>query len=223
VTPEDFPRRSPVYRRLVDAGATFVERYGAAAASTFPGDRSPPPPVGLADLSPLRRLGFKGRGAFAWLNAQGLAVPEANNRTARTGGILVLRLGDNEALVLDAVDTPDPRIESVMAAAAPAKVYPVPRADTHAWFLVTGPAAPELFATLCGVDLRPHRFDDGAIAQTSIARLPSVVAHDDRGGKPAYHVLADWASAHYLWDCLTEAMATFDGRLLGLADLAVAK
>ncbi len=31
----------------------------------------------------------------------------------------------------------------------------------------------------------------------------------------AYHLLADSASALYLWDCLVEAMAEFDGAVVG--------
>ena len=34
--------------------------------------------------------------------------------------------------------------------------YPVPRQDSHAWFMITGDAAPEMFAKICGVDCRPQ-------------------------------------------------------------------
>ena len=77
--------------------------------------------------------------------------------------------------------------------------------------------AAQMFAKLCGVDLRPGKFADGAIAQTSLARMNAVVIRDDRGGALAYHLLGDSASAAYLWDCLTDAMAEFDGRPVGLA------
>ena len=74
-----------------------------------------------------------------------------------------------------------------------------------------------MFAKLCGVDLRPAKFPDLAIAQTSVAWLSAIVLRDDRGGTPAYHLLADSAAAAYLWDCLVDAMAEFDGRPAGLA------
>ena len=98
--------------------------------------------------------------------------------------------------------------------------YPLPRLDSHAWFLVTGEHAPAMFAKICGVDLRPEKFDDLAIAQTSIARITAIAIRDDRGGYPAYHLLCDSASANYFWDCLLDAMAEFDGRPVGLAALA---
>ena len=94
--------------------------------------------------------------------------------------------------------------------------YPVPRAHTHAWFLVTGEHGTAMFAKICGVDLRPQRFDKGQVAQTSVARLTGTVIRDDRGGVPAFHLLADSASAAYLWDCLLDAMAEFAGAPVGL-------
>ena len=94
--------------------------------------------------------------------------------------------------------------------------YPVPRRDSHAWFLLTGAEAAALFAKLCAVDLRPAKFAHLSVAQTSVARLSAIVIRDDQGGTPAYHLLADSASAEYLWDVLLDAMAEFDGRAVGL-------
>ena len=74
-----------------------------------------------------------------------------------------------------------------------------------------------MFAKLCGVDLSPGKFDDLAIAQTSIARVSGIIIRDDRGEQLAYHLLCDCALAAYLWDCLVDAMIEFNGRLVGLA------
>ncbi len=41
------------------------------------------------------------------------------------------------------------------------------------------------------------------------------MVRDDRGAVPAYHLLANSAAAEYLWDCLLDAMAEFDGRPAG--------
>ena len=60
----------------------------------------------------------------------------------------------------------------------------------------------------------------GALAQTSIARLNGIVARADLGETLAYHLLADSASASYLWAVLTDAMAEFEGRPVGLAALS---
>jgi len=97
--------------------------------------------------------------------------------------------------------------------------FPMPRDETHAWLAVTGAHAAAMFAKICGVDLRPRAFPQGRVAQTSIARLNGVIVRDDRGGVPLFHLLADCAAAEYLWDCLLDAMAEFDGRPVGLTTL----
>jgi sarcosine oxidase subunit gamma len=98
--------------------------------------------------------------------------------------------------------------------------FQVPRRDSHAWLHLSGPQVPALFAKICGVDLRPKAFADLAIAQTSVARLSAIVIRDDRGGStPQFHLLADSASAIYLWDSLVDAMAEFAGSIAGYASL----
>ena len=228
VQPAQFKRRSFVTRKLVAAGANFGALSDAAVALDFgdpDGEAAAARRLGLADLSPLPRVGFKGTGTPAWLAGQGLDVPEESNRATRQDdGALAARLSPGEVLVLDALSGTGGWPERLAAAWAAEPLpppeprgFPVPRAETHAWFLVTGNESAAMFAKLCGVDLRPARFDHGEIAQTSVARLTGAVIRDDRGGVPAYHLLADGASAAYLWDCLTDAMAEFDGAPVGLS------
>lgn len=228
--PTDRPRRSFVYRALLSAGARFGEENGCAVAMDF-GDAAAEQAaacrLGLADLSPMPRTGFKGKGTADWLAAQGVRVPtESNRAVAQGGGALAARLAPGEVLILGTLAGADDLPAHLNAAWASAPVqpkeprgFPVPRVDSHAWFLLTGACAPAMFAKLCGVDLRPGKFPVGHIAQTSIARLSGIVIRDDKGGLPAYHLLADSASAGYLWDCLRDAMGEFDGKPIGLRAL----
>lgn len=219
--PSDFQRRSFVYRRLEAAGCTWRDRNGAAVAASFPGRAGAAGVVGLADLSPLVRWGVKGAGAVDWLQREGWRVPELNNCAERMDdGTLVARLADGEALLLDNPAEASARLRGLMEAEMLPRCYGVSRADSHLWFRLSGTMGPECLAKVCGVDLRLHRFADLAVAQTSLARLSAVIVREDRSGIPAFHILADSASALYLWDCLTDAMAEFDGRLLGLNDLS---
>ena len=218
VQPEQFARRSFVYRRLTAAGARFTELDGAAVAKCYAAEGNAAR-LGLADLSPLDRAGIKGRGTFAWLGEGGLPAPEANNRAARhEAGGLVARLADNEALLLRGLDG-DADWISGLDLPQGRDAYPAPRRDSHAWFLVTGTDAAACLAKLCGVDLRAHKFADLAVAQTSLATISAIIIRDDRGRAPAYHLLADSASSPYLWDCLIDAMAEFDGGPVGLRAL----
>lgn len=70
-----------------------------------------------------------------------------------------------------------------------------------------------MMAKLCAVDLRPHRFTDLCAAQTSVARLNSIVLRADTANQLTYHLLADSASAVYLLACLIDSAAEFGGRL----------
>lgn len=227
VQPTDFPRRSFVYRTLVEAGARFTQINAAAVAEDFGAPEAEAGiarRMGLADLSPLPRTGFKGKGTAAWLSAQGVDVPGESNRAARQkDGALALRLAPGEVMILGDVagqsSLPAKLNEAWQSEPLPPATprgFPLPREETHAWFLATGACAPAMFAKLCAVDLRPQSFPDGEIAQTSVAKMTGTIVRDGRGG-PAFHVLADSASATYLWTCLIDAMAEFGGGPVGLS------
>jgi len=142
----------------------------------------------------------------------------------QSSGVLAARLAPSELLLLGDLSGEPAPLDSLAAAwrAEPVppqspRGYLLPRQHSHFWFLVSGERAAAMFAKLCGVDLRPGKFANGQIAQTSLARMNAVVIRDDRGDILAYHLLGDSASAEYLWDCLIEAMAEFDGAAVGLA------
>ena len=227
--PTEFSRRGFLDRKLAEAGAIFDTQTKAALALEF-GDREAELKavrhLGLADLSILPRTGFKGAGTLAWLAEQGLGLPKESNRATRQiGGEVVARLAPNEILILGCLSginggLPESLEASWTALPLPPTAprgYPLPRGDSHGWFFVSGAHAPTMFAKLCGVDLSPGKFDDLAIAQTSIARVSGIIIRDDRGEQLAYHLLCDCALAAYLWDCLVDAMIEFNGRLVGLA------
>jgi len=229
--PAHFPRRSFVYRQVIKAGPTFDPLSDSAIVLDFghpDAEAEAARGLGLADLSPLPRAGFKGAGTIEWLAGKKLAVPEESNRAVRQkNGALAARLAPAELLVLGGLGSNVGSLPVTLSAAwaaepvppATPRGYPVPRQDSHAWFLLTGESAAAMFAKLCAVDLRPGKFDDLAIAQTSVARLSAIVTRDDQGATPAFHLLADSASAGYLWDVLLDAMVEFDGKLIGLTAL----
>lgn len=224
LAPADRPRRSPLYRTLAATGAAFAPVGDGTIAESFgPQDDAVARVLGLADLSPLPRAGWKGRGALAWLAGQGIAGLETDNRAAaQASGILAARLAPTEAVLLGALDGESADLDRLSAAwdiETAGLCFPVPRMDSSFRFAVTGDHAAAMFAKLCGVDLRSKSFADLAIAQTSLARMNAILIRRDRGGVPAFDVLGDWASAEYLWACLIDAMAEFGGRPVGRAAL----
>jgi sarcosine oxidase subunit gamma len=229
VSPTAAPRRSFVHRVLQQAGARFARiddgtiaiDFGKTAEAEIEQARG----IGIADLSVLPRTGFKGVGTVEWLTAQGLSIgPDTNRAYPQAGGELAARLAPAEIFLLDGLGGGGELIGRLNDAwnwgtETPRKLigYPMPRSESHAWFFVTGAQAPAMFAKVCGVDLRPHRFAAGSIAQTSLAKMSAIVIRVDLAGVPAFHVLADSASAEYLWGCLLDAMAEFDGAPVGWA------
>lgn len=230
IQPQDYIRRSFVYRELRACGARFGEVGGAAVALDYgheDNEVEQARTLGLSDLSPLPRCGFKGAGTIEWLTSQGIEVPEQPNRATRQAdGCVAARLSPNEVLVLgDLAGQADicTRLvqtwESEAQPPSPPRGFPLPRADSHAWFALTGTEAPAMLAKLCGVDLRPGVFANNSVAQTSVARLSAVIIRQDLGATLNYHLLPDSASAAYLWNCLSDAMAEFGGAPVGLAAL----
>jgi sarcosine oxidase subunit gamma len=229
IAPASQLRRSPIYRVLQRLGAEFAGLNDGAVAMTCGAsesqERSAGARLGLADLSVLPRIGFKGAGTIEWLGEQGLEIgPDSNVAYPQAAGALALRLAPSEIFLLDGLSGEGPWVDRLQGAwrwgeERPRRLigYPVPRADSHCWLAVTGEKAPAMFAKICGVDLRPAAFPPGRIAQTSLARMSGIIVRQPGpADRIAFHVLADSASAEYLWASLIDAMAEFDGRPIGL-------
>ena len=191
-----------------------------------PPDRAASPAdLALVDLCLRPRSGFKGRGTPEWLEPQGVLLPDPNRARRQEDGTLVVRLAPREVLLLapwsrgggELIDRLDRAWPEGRDPAAP-RGYPVPRADSHLWFLLTGRHVPAMLAKLCGIDFRTDRFAPLQVAQTQAARISVIVLRDDTA-LPAWHLLADSASADYLWACLLDAMQEFHGKVAALDDL----
>ena len=224
-TPAEETRRSPLYRALAAQGARFEPLNGYALARDFGRDAGEETiqaaALGLADLTPLPRIGFKGWNIGPWLAAAGAVLGDASNRTYAQGdGTRIARLAPGEALVLADRNGGGPLIEALARAWRMPEAdgcFRVAREETSCWLLLTGEHAASMLAKVCAVDLRPRAFALDAVAQTNVARLNAIVLRGDIGRVPAFDLLADSASAVYLWDALLDAMAEHDGAPIGFA------
>ena len=223
--PAEERRRSPLYRALEAQGARFealggfaiAENYGREAAAETAQAGS----LGLADLTPFPRIGFKGWNIGPWLAGNGAEMGEASNRAyLQADGTRIARLAPGEALVLAGRSGAGPLIETLDQAWSMAEAdgcFRVARDETSCWLLLTGANAPSMFAKVCAVDMRAQAFAPDAIAQTNVARLNVIVIRGDLGPVPAFDLITDLASAVYLWGALLDAMAEYDGAPVGLA------
>lgn len=218
-TPDQFPRRTPLRPALDRAGATWMPAGEAAIADGL-GSVADARHLALADLSPLPRLGFKGRETIAVLQKRGVVLEAQPNRVFRQpDGGLCLVLAPGEVILLSSLTGDGAVLDALLTGwslESGERTYPLLRGDSHAYMLVTGSKAPELFAKICGVDLRQDKFPDLSIAQTSVAKLSAIVARADIGGTLAFHILADSASALYFWDCLQDAALEFGTQVVGI-------
>lgn len=112
-----------------------------------------------------------------------------------------------------------PLIDRLAATDRPERVYPLPRADSHSWLALCGSHAPDTLAKVCAVDLRPQHFENGQIAQTSLAKINAIILRSDIGKLTNYAIFSDSGSVEYLWDCLLDAMAEHRGSPVGLQAL----
>jgi len=229
--PATLKRRSFIYRKLAAAGAEFAEVNGGAVAMRYRArgedETTTARRMAIADLSVLPHGGFKGRGTVEWLTAQGLTIGADSNKAYRQAdGELAARLAPTEIFLLDSLQGTGRLIARLnnawqwaASAPRPQQGYPTPRQDSHAWFMLSGEKSAEMFAKICGVDLRPRHCPVGTIAQTSVAKMSAIIIRADLGSTLAYHLLADIASAEYLWTCVEDAIAEYDGGIVGLAAL----
>jgi len=222
VDPVAYLRRSPLRRRLETAGAVWRDLRDVAIAESV-ADTAAHGGITIADLSPLPRLGFKGRGTIAAAQSRGIVVEPTPNRAFRQpDGGLCLVLAPGEIILLANLDGDDERLaqlETSWCIEDEERTYPLPRRDSHAWLAVAGEATPEMFAKLCAIDLRHDKFADLAIAQTSIAKMSAILVRADIGANPVFHLLVDSAAALYFCDCLLDAADEFGGRIAGLKAL----
>ncbi len=224
MTPTEAQRRSFVYRKLVATGATFEEVNGYAAAMTCGADEAAETAqakvLGIADLSPLRRIGFKGWNIDAWLAAHGAVLgAESNVAYPQDDGARIARLAPGEVVVLGdltgggrLVDT----LETAWSMEDADGCFFVPREEVACWFRITGQHVTEMFAKICAVDLRLDMFPPNAIAQTNVARLNAIIIRADLP-TPTFDLIVDIASADYLWLQLIDAATEYTGKPVGLA------
>jgi len=231
-SPESVLRRSQLYRihQARDAefedydGALCVSHYAESHYAERTGEDGQVRSLGLADLSTLSRIGFKGSGACDWIMGQGGQLPERpNHALTQKDGSLLVRLSEQEILVLRSVSGASALVNRLLNAsdsAAEQAAYILPRAESHCWLALTGEYTSQTLAKVCGVDMRLHKFANGNVAQTSLARVNAIVVrHDISKDVPCFYILCDVSLTEFLWVSLLDAMQEFGGQPVGMTGL----
>jgi len=230
IIPENFKHRSFVYRKFESLHVTWSEINGYAAVSSIfepELETNYAQQLALCDLSYLQRTGFKGAGTCEWLESQNIKIPtKVNYALSNENGCLIARLGSSDILILDSLQNEtnfpiklERQWHQHYSQGNKTCGFIVPRQESHACFSVAGKYVPEIFAKLCAIDLRTEKFPNHTIAQTSLARLGTIIIRHDLDILTNYLVLVESASAEYCWDCLLDAMQEFNGQIIGTSAL----
>ncbi|HYI18877.1 MAG TPA: sarcosine oxidase subunit gamma family protein [Solirubrobacteraceae bacterium] len=154
--------------------------------------------------APPRRAG-SAAGGSAVAAALGFALPGVPNTTTGDGTRTALWLGPDEWLVLGPAGD-EAALETLLAEALPRELGSVVGLSANRTVLeLRGPAARDVLAAGCSLDLHPRAFGAGACAQTLLARAPVVLHQTD--AEPVYRILVRGSFAGYLADWLLDAAA----------------
>jgi heterotetrameric sarcosine oxidase gamma subunit len=74
---------------------------------------------------------------------------------------------------------------------------------------LAGDATSVVLSKLCALDFHPTRFPNLYVAQTSVAKIKTLIARHDAGETPVYSLQVDAPSAQYLWDSVLDAGREF--------------
>jgi heterotetrameric sarcosine oxidase gamma subunit len=104
--------------------------------------------------------------------------------------------------------------EAGEGSSAPVSVTEV--STVFAALTVVGPAAREVFARFCALDLRPEVTPVTALRPGSVARQPGIVL---REAPHRYLMLFGWAVGEYVWTVVADAASHLGGRAAGVSAL----
>jgi sarcosine oxidase subunit gamma len=129
----------------------------------------------------------------------GLDVPSTPNTVASAGDRRTLWLGPDEWLVVDAPGTAPALVADLEAATADVFATVVDLSANRTTIELSGPAARDLLAQGCALDLHPRVFTPATCAQTLFARTQVIL--DQLDDQPTYrlHVRGSFAAHLAAW------------------------
>ncbi|HEX2256155.1 MAG TPA: sarcosine oxidase subunit gamma family protein [Afifellaceae bacterium] len=142
--------------------------------------------------------------------AFGVRLPAVPNTWSGEADRAAVWLGPDEWLLL-APDGEVPALEASLRAARPGDPLLSVSDVSHAYagLVLAGPAARDVLAKGCPLDLHPRRFPPGACAQTLLAQANILLRLIDQ--RPAFEIWVRNSFARYLCAWLLDAMAEFTG------------
>jgi len=209
-------RISPLHDVLAALNPRVGTLHGMPVVLDFgnaPAEAQRLPRLALCDASAFPRFGVTGKGAEAWLKANGVPVPgPVYGNAALPADGLCLRLGRNEFVIEDGCEGElVGQLWSTLGTGGDG-VYPVLRQEAQ--FLLSGVQAWKVLAQACGYDFRTP--GEGLVF-TRIAGVSCSVLHQAPADYPIFRLWLDPSQGVYLWEALLEIVRDMDGGLAGIA------
>jgi len=169
----------------------------------------------ITDCTPLTKVQVRGP-----VDASLGGIPAGRAARARPG-TLVAGSGPGEWLLLAPPGTPPASLPGdlpdALAAASTTLVTAVDLTHGRALVRLTGAAAPDVLALVCGINLADDVTPDGSAFRTAVAGVATDVIRDDRDGARSYLLHCERSSGQYLFDCLLRAGADYSIQIAGFA------
>jgi aminomethyltransferase len=224
------PRHTALFDRHVALGAKLADFGGwempieYSAGGVLREHEAVRERVGVFDVSHLGKLGVKGPGAAAFVNA---CLTNDLNRIGpgqaqytlccdpETGGVVddliaYLRADDDVLLVPNAANSAE--VARRLGAAAPAGIEVTDRHEEYGVIAVQGPRSDEVLTAL-GL---PAGHEYMSFAEVIWHGLPLIVCRTGYTGERGYELLPAWEVTPALWDRLLEAASDQSGLPAGL-------
>lgn len=180
-------------------------------ANLQPQSSPAPASLTLADLTGAPVVLVQGQ-AEAVLQKQFGRVPAKPGELSDVGDGLLARLTAREFYLFGrAPDANLPSAADLDEQLAPVQPLAYATDLTHglAVLRLQGAQAAELLGKICGLDFHETVFPDGRVAQTSAAKIKTLIARCDEGNMPTYFLHVDRPLGQYFWEVVCDAGQEF--------------
>jgi sarcosine oxidase subunit gamma len=216
-------KESPMHAEIAHLQPQWAQVNGMAVAANI-GERARQArlleTLALCDVTALPRLGLKGPGAEALLQANGITPPPAiyDHRPLDGDGLLI-RLGAAEFFLEEGISgNVVGKLANIQAANIQGQAgrfcHCLSRQD--AGMILAGPEAFEVLAQTCGYNFRSPECD---VVASRVAGVSCLLYQEKREGRPLFRIWCDGSYGAYLWETLLGIVRELGGDCVGLACL----
>ena len=175
--------------------------------------------VSLGDLSGTGLLDIRGDEAEKMLGKIYKDMPKKIGAAARVSDGILARLRDDQFALIFLGEDFAATAENLAGAAGKSKSLITVTDLTHGrgHFLLCGENAADILPKICGLDFSERVFPDGSAAQTSLAKVRTLIIRQDNENMPCYHLVMGQSLAAYTWEVVFDAAQEFDGKAIKIS------